>query len=81
MTCFHTTISKRHVQGRWFHLDAVIDYMNTKYKLDEFIITTQILKRILNKQYSVTTFVGNIVMLDNGVTLTLYRYEFKHCGK
>ena len=80
-TCFRTTIGEHHVQGRWFHLDAVMEYMNTKYQLDEFKITTQILKRTLNKQYSVTTSVGNSVMLDNGVTLMLYCYEFKHCGK
>ena len=80
LSCFLTVIGERHIQGRWFALDAIVDYMNAKYQLqdeDNMIKRAQV-KCMLNKYYGVTTSIGNSVSLDESRgTVTLYRHVYR----
>ena len=54
--------------------------MNTEYNLitTDVKLTTAILKRLLNKFYSVMSpMSGNSVMMNDGTAVLLYHYKFE----
>jgi hypothetical protein len=76
--CVGYSRSSAFMSDHWIHVDMLVEYINSKFRLeDELALEKATTMRVVNKVYSDMSSSGNKVVIDDNVTIYLFRHEYK----